>query len=62
MNSLKINVSYLAAGTFAHLLHNGQNTFHDPEQILDELVSYFKLKHYSIFNYQKSISHFSKLS
>jgi hypothetical protein len=40
MHSTKINVSFLASGTLAHLIHNGQNAFSDSEIILDELVSY----------------------
>jgi hypothetical protein len=40
MHSLKINVSFFAAGIFAQLLHDGRNAFSDSEIILEELVSY----------------------
>jgi hypothetical protein len=39
MHSSRINVSFMAAGIFAHLLHDGQNTVSDSKLILDELVS-----------------------
>ncbi len=51
MKSTEINLSFLAAGIFAHLLHDGQNAFSDSEIILDELVSYSKLKLNSILKY-----------
>jgi hypothetical protein len=38
MHSPKINVSFLAAGIFSQLFHDGQNAFSDSEIILDELV------------------------
>jgi hypothetical protein len=41
MNNQKTNVSFLAAGIFAHLFQNRQNNTNSKE-ILEELVSYFK--------------------
>jgi len=46
MHSPKINATFLAAGIFAHLLHDGQNAFPDSVLISDEIVSDL------IFNYQ----------
>jgi hypothetical protein len=51
MHSPKINVSFFAAGIFAQLLNDGRNAFSDSEMILDELVSNYKLKFFSIFKY-----------